>query len=63
MNLVEIGDYVAGNDDEVYKVIKWNGSIYLENGRRCVNAIVELAKWEDVNGGWDQGCLAKIDDE
>lgn len=56
-----VGDYVGGDDGELYFVKKWASNIYIDSGNRCVNAIVELADWDEVDEGWESGCRAGVE--
>lgn len=60
--LAEAGDHVGGDDGELYRVVRWIGSMYIENGNRCIRAEVEPASWDDVDDGWEQGCRAILAD-
>ena len=50
--LASQGDYVAGDDGELYWVKEWTSGIYMDGGNRCVKANLELASWDDVEEGW-----------
>ena len=55
-----VGDYVGGDDGELY-LVKKTSNIYMDGGNRCVNAIVELADWDEVDEGWESGCTARVE--
>ena len=47
----DVGDYVSGNDGEVYRVVEFTGPIQTGRSRGAgdwVRATVELADWSDV---------------
>lgn len=63
--LPDVGDYVAGNDGEVYRVLSIHGPI--QTGRSpgagdWVRAAVELADWDDVTDDTEPTCTAVLDD-
>ena len=62
--LPDVGDYVAGNDGEVYRVVERVGRIVpggAGTGRPdTVDAIVELAAWSDVDDDNEPTCTATI---
>ena len=61
----EVGDYVAGDDGEVYRVSSIRGRIH--TGQSCgdanyVHATVELADWDDVDDLSEPVCSATLED-
>lgn len=64
--LPDVGDFVAGNDGEVYRVLKFRGPI--QTGRapgagNWIRAEVELADWSDVNDDSEPTCSARIESD
>lgn len=64
--LPDVGDFVAGNDGEVYRVLSIDGPI--QTGRspgagHWVRATVALADWDDVTDDTEPTCTAVLDDE
>lgn len=63
----DVGDYVAGDDGEVYRVVSIDlGAI--QTGRSpgassWVRATVELADWDDVDDDTEPTCSAVIEEE
>lgn len=62
--LADVGDYVAGNDGEVYVVVELlHGGRIETHGPGCgnsVDAVVALADWSDVNDDNEPVCGAVL---
>ena len=61
--LAEVGDFVAGDDGEVYVVVELTGRIMVSSGSTQQDALVTLADWDDVNDDNEPVCSATISDE
>ncbi len=63
--LVDVGDYVPGNDGELYRVLALSGAIQTggPGGGNWIRATVELADWSDCAEGEESTCLATVDAE
>lgn len=64
--LADVGDFVAGDDGEVYRVVELTGPIHT-GGRpgasNYMHATVELADWDEVSDDEEPTCSAVISDE
>jgi hypothetical protein len=61
--LADPGDYVAGDDGEVYEVVRYVGPIHT-GGRGAGNychALVRLADWGDVTDESEPTCAAIVE--
>lgn len=60
--LVDVGDYVAGDDGEVYTVVSITGPIHTggPGSGNYVYAEVELADWSDVDDDNEPSCSAVL---
>lgn len=61
--LPKIGDYVAGNDGEVYKVIAVSTQI-TTNGigvGNSIRATLEMADWSEIDDDNDPRCSGVLD--
>lgn len=61
----DVGDYVAGDDGEVYRVVRWTHDGRIFTGRpgagNSICAEVELADWDDIDDAeGDMTCSAEI---
>lgn len=65
--LPDVGDYVAGDDGEVYRVVSLDGRIQTAqtgSGRgNSISAIVALADWADVDDDTEPTCSAVLSGE
>ncbi len=63
--LADVGDYVAGDDGEVYRVVSITGPIHTggTGAGNYVHATVTLADWTDVDHDSEPTCSAVIGQE
>jgi hypothetical protein len=61
----DVGDYVSGDDGEVYEVVSMDSTIHTggAGGGNYVHARVVLADWSDVDDDNEPVCTATLDDE
>jgi hypothetical protein len=60
--LADVGDYVAGDDGEVYIVDKLIGPIHTNGcGPQYIHADLSLADWTDVDDDTDPRCGAVLE--
>lgn len=63
--LADVGDYVPGDDGELYEVASIVGPIHTggSGGSNYVHATVELADWRDVSEEDVSTCQARFEAE
>jgi len=56
----DVGDYVSGDDGEVYTVVSFRGPIFTGGAGNFMHATVELADWADVTDDNEPTCSAEL---
>lgn len=62
----DVGDYVPGDDGNLYKVVTMHSQIITGNGSGTgsyIHATVELADWSDCEEGDEHPSCAVLEDE